>query len=145
MTSSHSEELRDAVNDLNREYAYAPPAAEPDTYGTYAAASSSFGSAAAMLPVHQVGAYSITVAPNLADLAARAPWNKFRIEQSHLTRVLTDMQARFPANYAFVIAEGTAGAVIDQGKDRTLHPSTSTTTLHTLTLSLTLMHASTVP
>ena len=117
--STRSSALRKAVNDLSQEYAYVPPAGN-GFYGAQAAPAGAFGAAAAMLPVHTVGSYRITVAPNFADLAARAPWDRYRIEQSHLTRVLTDMQARFPANYAFVIAEGNAGAAIDQGKDRTL-------------------------
>ena len=105
--------LRRAVNNLNENYAYVPPMIQQR--GFYAAAAAGFGSSA-MLAVHRVGSYNITVAPNFADLAGRAPWDKFGIAQGHLTRVLTDMQARFPTNYAFVVAEGVAGATIDQGK-----------------------------
>ena len=84
--SQRAKNLRHSAEALAEDYT--PPLPMPMTRGGYYSLNT-FGSAAAgsaaPLAVQSVGAYRISIAPTLADLQTRAPWNRFSIPQAHVS------------------------------------------------------------
>eukprot|EP00937_MAST-01D_sp_MAST-1D-sp2_P006705 g6705.t1 len=103
--ADRAQALRRSADALGREYT--PPAAAA-AFGSRTV--DAFGGAGnvqqSALAVQSVGAYRISIAPTLADLQTRAPWNRFSIPPAHVGPILAAMARDYGQGYAFAVAEG---------------------------------------
>ena len=81
--SQRAKNLRHSAEALAEDYT--PPLPMPMTRGGSVVFGSAAAGSAAPLAVQSVGAYRISIAPTLADLQTRAPWNRFSIPQAHVS------------------------------------------------------------